>query len=128
MEIILIIDCESQYTKLISKTIRYFNVFTKIIHYSKFNYNLFDYTENNKNKIVGIIFSGSSYSINEKNAPKIEWDKLNNIPVLAICYSAQSLAYHYGAKICSSHKSISEFGNTSMVLLENDDIWNMQDI
>ena len=121
MKIILIIDCESQYTKLISKTIRKFNVCTQIIHYSNFTYDLSSYHTNN-NEIVGIIFSGSSYSINEENAPNILWDKLDTIPILAICYSAQSLAYHYGANICSSKTS--EFGNTTMMLLESDAIWN----
>ena len=51
MKQILIIDCESQYTKLIAKNIRKLNVYCEIIHYSQFNYN-----PSNSN-IVGLIFS-----------------------------------------------------------------------
>ncbi len=42
MKKILIVDCESQYTKLIAKCVRNLNQYCEIVHHSKFTYNFDD--------------------------------------------------------------------------------------
>ncbi len=117
MKQILIIDCESQYTKLIAKNIRNLNVYCEIIHYSQFNYN-----PSNSN-IVGLIFSGSWYSVNNPNSPNIDWNLLKNIPTLSICYSSQHLASSCCNAEIISNTNNAEFGKTEINLLTDSAIW-----
>lgn len=72
------------------------------IHYVKVS-NLDDAFESIKNhKIIGILMSGSEYNI-DKSPDKqklFKWAIKNfTCPTIAICYAAQSMMYHYGAKV-----------------------------
>ena len=91
-EKILIIDFGSQYTQLIARVIREFNVFCEIIPFNKsFEFNT---------QIKGIILSGSPSSVNELNAPEININHLaDNVPVLGICYGAQLTAKLLGGVV-----------------------------
>ena len=97
MKKILIVDCESQYTKLIAKCIRNLNQYCEIIHYSKLDYEVLG-------NVSGIVFSGSWQSVNNINSPSILWNLIKEIPTLSICYSSQHLASFYNAKIISNSK------------------------
>ncbi|OGD86153.1 glutamine-hydrolyzing GMP synthase [Candidatus Curtissbacteria bacterium RIFCSPHIGHO2_01_FULL_41_13] len=49
-----------------------------------------------------LIFSGSPYSVYEKNAPKIDPKVYNlGLPILGICYGHQLMAYQLGGKVAS---------------------------
>ena len=105
MRKILIVDCESQYTKLIAKCVRNLNQYCEIIHHSKFTYDL--------KEICGIIFSGSWQSVTDKDSADIQWDKITSVPTLAICYSSQHLARHFHGDILRDTGN-SEYGKTKI--------------
>jgi len=61
-----------------------------------------------------IIFSGSPYSVYEKNAPHIDKKIYDlNIPVLGICYGQQLIAYQLSGSV-SSHQS-KQFGKEKLL-------------
>lgn len=107
LEIILIVDVGSNFTQMIARKIRELKVYCEIYPYNKI--------PTNKN-IKGIILSDSSYSIDDPNSPKPDFDQLfkADIPILAIGYSAQRLAQHLGGQIKKSATSknvIANFGD-----------------
>ena len=63
MEVIIIIDFGSQYTRLIAKEIRKLKMYCEIINYK----NTKDYFNKTKYNVKGIILSGGPYSVNDKN-------------------------------------------------------------
>jgi GMP synthase (glutamine-hydrolysing) len=107
LEIILIVDVGSNFTQMIARKIRELKVYCEIYPYNKI--------PTNKN-IKGIILSDSSYSIDDPNSPKPDFDQLfkADIPILAIGYSAQRLAQHLGGQIeksATSKNVIANFGD-----------------
>ncbi|NNC94658.1 MAG: glutamine-hydrolyzing GMP synthase [Chitinophagales bacterium] len=102
---ILIIDFGSQYTQLIARRIREFNVYCEIHPF----HNLPETGENT----MGIILSGSPFSVNANSAPKIDLNKyLGKTPVLGICYGAQYIAKELGGLVESSDKR--EYGRANL--------------
>lgn len=94
---ILIIDLGSQYTQIIRRSLRYLGLRSIILPPNK----SLKWIEQNKPK--GVILSGGSASVYEKNAPKIPKEILDlEIPILGICYGMQWLAYVNGKN--SVHK------------------------
>ncbi len=91
---VLILDFGSQYTQLIARRVREFNVYSEIV---PFNYGL----EKIKRFNAGaIILSGGPSSVYEKGAPKIGKEVLElGIPVLGICYGLQLIAIHSAMKV-----------------------------
>ncbi|PVX52425.1 GMP synthase (glutamine-hydrolysing) [Balneicella halophila] len=93
---ILIIDFGSQYTQLIARRVRELEVYCEIVPYFK----EIDYTD-----LLGIILSGSPYSVNDTDAPKVHLETIvEKVPVLGVCYGAQYLAKHYGGKVENTDK------------------------
>lgn len=89
---IIIIDFGSQYTQLIARRIREQNVYCEIYPYNK----LPKWSDH----IPGIILSGSSYTMADKEAPAIDFDSLpEDTPVLSIGYSAGYIASQKGATL-----------------------------
>ena len=87
-EWILILDYGSQFTQLIARRLREFNIYCEI---HPFNVNLDTVS---KPVPKGIILSGSPKSVNDKNAPKLQIDILDwNVPILWVCYGLQLLAH-----------------------------------
>jgi len=87
-EWILILDYGSQFTQLIARRLREFNIYCEI---HPFNVDL-DSVSIPIPK--GIILSGSPKSVNDENAPHLqkeilEWD----VPILGVCYGLQLLAH-----------------------------------
>ncbi|HOQ83118.1 MAG TPA: glutamine-hydrolyzing GMP synthase [Candidatus Syntrophosphaera thermopropionivorans] len=100
---VLILDFGSQYTQLIGKVIRSFNVYCEIHPYHL--------TETRINQInpKAIILSGSPFSINQEDAPQPDsyiWEM--NIPILGICYGMQLIVSHFGGKV--QHQTKREYG------------------
>ncbi|MBL0691647.1 MAG: glutamine-hydrolyzing GMP synthase [SAR324 cluster bacterium] len=84
---ILILDFGSQYTQLIAKRIRGFNIYCEIHAHQQANKIAYD------NKWKGIILSGGPSSVYDDDNIKIEKDILQlGIPVLGICYGMQMMA------------------------------------
>ncbi|MBQ3689039.1 MAG: glutamine-hydrolyzing GMP synthase [Bacteroidales bacterium] len=89
---ILILDFGSQTTQLIGRRIRELDTFCEIVPYNKF--------PENDESIIGVILSGSPYSVYDKEAFKIDLDKIKGkYPVLGICYGAQFISYTSGGNV-----------------------------
>ena len=100
---VLIVDFGSQVTQLIARRIRELAVYCEIISYQKFN------KLNTIENVKGIILSGGPSSISKKNSPYIKnFQLINKIPILAICYGHQLIAKIHGGKVKFSNKK--EFG------------------
>ena len=116
-EKILILDFGSQFTQLIGRRLREINVYCEIIPYNKIPY----IDSNTK----GIILSGSPFSVKDKQAPKIDLNKIEGkAPILAICYGAQYLAHYYEGEVNSTltkeyGRAILKIDNSSSPLFKN---------
>ncbi len=109
---ILILDFGSQYTQLIARRVRENNVYCEIHPY----HHLPDLNDT----IVGIILSGSPYSVKDNEAPIIPIEKLLllKVPILGVCYGAQWLAQFYGGTVgASDHR---EYGRALLKGIIND--------
>jgi GMP synthase (glutamine-hydrolysing) len=96
-EKIIILDFGSQFTQIIGRRLRELNVYCEIHPYN--NIPTLD------KSIKGVILSGSPYSVRDSDAPQVDLDNIKgHIPLLAVCYGAQYLAYNYGGSVegCSA--------------------------
>lgn len=105
-QLILILDFGSQVTQLIARRLREHNVYCEIKPWNKV-------TEIPEN-CVGVILSGSPFSVHQENAPLPAVFQLNpNLPMLGICYGAQLMAHTSGGKVeRSTHR---EYGRANLV-------------
>lgn len=109
MEKIIILDFGSQLTQVIGRRIRELNVYCEIHPYNKFDFNNID------SDIKGIILSGSPYSVNDKEAPKIDLNEIvGKRPILGICYGAQYIAKFYEGVVESSNTR--EYGRAELTI------------
>ena len=83
---ILIVDFGSQYTLLIAKTLRQVGVYSEVCPYHRMHEVYPQCTG-----CTGVILSGGPCSVNDSDAPRVEWESLS-VPVLGICYGAQLMA------------------------------------
>ena len=94
-EMILILDCGSQYTQLIARRIRELNVYCEIHPFNKV-------PELGAN-VKGVIISGSPSSVLDNEAPALDLGKIKSQkPLLGVCYGAQYLAHHFGGEVAPS--------------------------
>src|SRR5690348_5696035 len=100
-EKILIIDFGSQYTQLIARAVRELNVYCEIQPCLK--------PITPDATVKGVILSGSPFSVNDTNAPKIDIKALaEKTPVLGLCYGAQLMAQSFGGEVAKSN--LREYG------------------
>lgn len=89
---IIILDFGSQTTQLIGRRVRELDTFCEILPYNKF--------PERDDSVIGVILSGSPYSVYNPEAFKVDLGKLcGRYPVLGICYGAQYIAYTHGGKV-----------------------------
>lgn len=89
---IIILDFGSQTTQVIGRRVRELDTFCEILPYNKF--------PENDPSVIGVILSGSPYSVHDKEAFKVDLSKfVGKIPVLGICYGAQFIAHTGGGKV-----------------------------
>ena len=107
---LIVLDFGSQYTQLIARRLRELNVYCEIHPYNKD----VEITE----EIKGVIFSGSPFSVKDKNALHVDLEKyINKVPVLGVCYGAQYIAQKLGGDVMRSNHR--EYGKAMMTV--NDD-------
>ena len=91
-EMILIADFGSQTTQLIGRRLRDLNTYCEVVPYNKIPQDL--------TGIRGIILSGSPFSVYDQKAFRTDLSRLRGrLPLLGICYGAQSLVYQAGGKV-----------------------------
>ncbi len=91
-EKILILDFGSQTTQLIGRRLRELNTYCEIVPYNKVPKNL--------EGIAGVILSGSPFSVYDEKAFYTDLSQLRGkLPLLGICYGAQSLVHQAGGKV-----------------------------
>lgn len=108
-EKVLILDFGSQYTQLIARRIREFNVFSEI----KPCFTAFDKVL--LKDVKAIILSGGPSSVTDADAPDFDTNWLDTeLPTLGICYGMQLLATHFGASLSSGSKR--EYGRAQITV------------
>ncbi|MBR4265836.1 MAG: glutamine-hydrolyzing GMP synthase [Bacteroidales bacterium] len=89
---ILILDFGSQTTQLIGRRVRELDTFCEIVPYNKF--------PKDDKSIIGVILSGSPFSVYDKESFKIDLDEIRGkYPILGICYGAQFISYTLGGNV-----------------------------
>ncbi len=95
----VILDFGSQYTQLIARRLREFEVFSEIVPYD------LPLAEIAARKPKGIILSGGPSSVSEAGAPLRDVRELMGLaPLLGICYGMQLLAKQLGGEVESAHR------------------------
>lgn len=111
-EKILILDFGSQTTQLIGRRVRELNTYCEIVPYNKLPEDL--------KGIRGIILSGSPYSVYDEKAFRTDLSLIRGkLPILGICFGAQSLVHQFGGKVepCDSR----EYGRAHLNIVEPKD-------
>ena len=108
-EKILILDFGSQYTQLIARRIRELNIYCEIYPYNN--------PPNTEKKYMGLILSGSPFSVHDNKAPSIDLNDYEGIPVLGICYGAQMVASKNGCTVLKS--KIREYGRAKLTYIDH---------
>ncbi len=110
MDKIVIFDFGSQYTQLIARRIRELNVYAEIVPYN---------ADIDKKNVVGIILSGSPYSIYDAEAPfPKDYIFEMDVPILGICYGMQLIAKKFGGKVSPAKKR--EYGRATIYIERED--------
>ena len=94
---IIILDFGSQTTQLIGRRVRELDTFCEILPYNKFHTVEADLQSGS---IIGVILSGSPYSVHDPEAFKVDLSQfVGRLPVLGICYGAQFISHTLGGKV-----------------------------
>lgn len=89
---IIILNFGSQTTQLIGRRVRELDTFCEILPYNKF--------PKEDPSVIGVILSGSPFSVYDKEAFKIDLDEIRGkYPILGICYGAQFMSYTLGGNV-----------------------------
>lgn len=108
---IIILDFGSQTTQLIGRRVRELDTFCEILPYNKF--------PENDPDVIGVILSGSPYSVYDEQAFKIDLNKIRGrYPVLGICYGAQFMSYTLGGNVEPAGSR--EYGRANLASFEKE--------
>lgn len=106
---IIILDFGSQTTQLIGRRVRELDTFCEILPYNKF--------PKNDPNIIGVILSGSPYSVHDKEAFTVELSQfIGKYPVLGICYGAQFISFANGGKV--EQTGTREYGRANLETID----------
>lgn len=108
---IVILDFGSQYTQLIARRIREFNVFSVVLPCTVGLEQVLAHAP------AGLILSGGPNSVYDKDAPTAEVKLLEQaIPILGICYGLQFLVHHLGGTVEPASRR--EYGHAEVEIVE----------
>jgi GMP synthase (glutamine-hydrolysing) len=112
---IVILDFGSQYTQLIARRIREFNVFSVVLPCTV------PLAQIRELRPLGIILSGGPCSVYDADAPAADPELLElGVPILGICYGLHFITHHLGGKIEGAasreygHAEVSVVGDTAL--------------
>jgi GMP synthase (glutamine-hydrolysing) len=107
---IVILDFGSQYTQLIARRIREFNVFSVVLPCTA------SLEKVRALKPKGVILSGGPCSVYDADAPAADPAVLAmGVPVLGICYGLQFVVHHLGGKVQAA--SAREYGHAEVTVV-----------
>ena len=108
---VLIIDFGSQYTQLIARRIRELFIYCEISPFNNIPENL--------DQFKAIVLSGSPFSVNQKDSPRINLERfLGQKPVIAICYGAQLIAKTLNGNVENSNSR--EYGRANLSFIDSE--------
>jgi GMP synthase (glutamine-hydrolysing) len=107
VEKLLVVDFGSQYTLLIARRARELGVYAEVVPYYSLPAEIGP-------EVKGVVFSGSYASVSEGPSLPQEW--IGRLPSLAICYSAQWIARHYGGAVVEGAQR--EYGPAKLLITE----------
>ena len=108
---VLIIDFGSQYTQLIARRIRELFIYCEITPFNNIPENL--------DQFKAIVLSGSPFSVNQKDSPRINLESfLGQKPVIAICYGAQLIAKSLNGNVENSNSR--EYGRAKLSFIDSE--------
>jgi GMP synthase (glutamine-hydrolysing) len=108
---IVILDFGSQYTQLIARRIREFNVFSVVLPCTAPLEKVLAL------KPVGIVLSGGPSSVYDATAPKADPAVLETgLPVLGICYGLHFMMHHLGGKVVPA--AAHEYGHAEVTVTD----------
>jgi GMP synthase (glutamine-hydrolysing) len=108
---IVILDFGSQYTQLIARRIREFNVFSVVLPCTASLESIMALEPK------GIVLSGGPSSVYDDSAPKAEVELLScGLPMLGICYGLQFMTYHLGGRVVPA--AAREYGHADVQVIE----------
>jgi GMP synthase (glutamine-hydrolysing) len=92
--VILILDFGSQYTQLIARRVREFEVYSEVRPCT------IDPESVDLSSVRGVVLSGGPASVTDKDAPRFNpaWFD-TGLPILGICYGMQLMAHHFGGAL-----------------------------
>ena len=109
MEKILVLDFGGQYCQLIARRVREANVYAEVRAYDKISL-----AEIADAGYRGIILTGGPHSVTKEESPHFDKGLLDaGIPVLAICYGHQLMAWLGGGEICTD-SACREYGSVTL--------------
>ena len=117
MQKIIILDFGSQTTQLIGRRVRELDTFCEIMPYNKFHTVEADLQSGS---IIGVILSGSPYSVHDPEAFKVDLSQfVGKVPVLGICYGAQFISHTLGGKVEKTDSR--EYGRANLETVDTTD-------
>ncbi len=107
---IVILDFGSQYTQLIARRIREFNVFSVVLPCTA------PLEQVKALRPMGVVLSGGPCSVYDADAPAADEGVLAmGVPVLGICYGLQFIVHHLGGKVVAA--SAREYGHAEVTVV-----------
>jgi GMP synthase (glutamine-hydrolysing) len=107
LEGLAILDFGSQYTQLIARRVREFNVYCEMYPYDAPRGQVLSLNPR------GFILSGGPASVYDPEAPQVpDYVLESDLPVLGICYGMQALTYRLGGKVAASQRR--EYGHAEI--------------
>jgi GMP synthase (glutamine-hydrolysing) len=108
---IVILDFGSQYTQLIARRIREFNVFSVVLPCTTPIEKVLAL------KPAGIVLSGGPSSVYDESAPKADPAILTTgLPILGICYGLQFITHHLGGRVVPA--AAREYGHAEVTVTD----------
>jgi len=113
---IVILDFGSQYTQLIARRIREFNVFSVVLPCTA------KLEEIRALKPLGLILSGGPSSVYDADAPAADPKLLEmGVPTLGICYGLQFIVHHLGGRVVPGNAR--EYGHAEVSVIAETELF-----
>jgi GMP synthase (glutamine-hydrolysing) len=106
-EIVLVVDFGGQYTQLIVRRVREMGVYSEMVPWTQAAERI------RERRPSAVILSGGPKSVLEAGAPDLDFQLLEGLPTLGICYGQQLIAARMGGRVeRATHK---EYGHRMLV-------------